>query len=389
MFSENHQGKKIIDGTGAGILIDYAILVEAGRIQEISPWQQDEFRGEILDLGDVTVLPGLIDTHLHFMLDPRNPEGYFDPEQSKIAMTVRTIANVQESLRAGVTTAGDCGALNEIIFPVRDAINNGELVGPRILSSGNPLVPAGGHGEQMGRIAKGVKQVREAVRIQAEAGADFIKVMATAGGGEDPGKSHYSREELTALRKEAEKYGLVVAAHAHGSQGIRDCILAGIQRIEHCTFFNGEEGFDFDSQAAQAIADQGIIVSPTNVIDYRRIEQNGKGAPRAEHNQIWRSLLDHGVSFSASSDAGVTDIVYDDFALIPELMVTELGMSAMDALIACTWTAAKALRLDDEIGTLEAGKQADLIAVLGNPLEDIKNCRNISMVMRDGHQICF
>ena len=135
---------------------------------------------------------------------------------------------------------------------------------------------------------------------------------------------------------------------------------------------------------ADAITDQDIIVSTTNVIDFRRIEQGGEGAPRNELNQVWRKLLAHGVTFAASSDAGVTDLLYDDYALIPELMVSELGMSPIEAIIACTQTGAGALGLQDEIGTIEAGKVADLVAVSGNPLEDITFLRHVKIVMRDG-----
>ena len=377
--------RRLIDSSGAETRWDQAILVEDGRIQAVVPWAKGRFEGKILDLGDVTLLPGFIDTHLHITFDPTNPSGYYDPAQDPFEIILRAAGNAQGALRAGVTTVGDCGAHNEIIFPLRQAIADGMLIGPRIIASGNPIVPVGGHGaERIGRTASGVDEIREAVRQQAEAGADFIKVMATSGGGENPGESHYGLEELTVLRKEAQRYNLIVAAHAHGTQGIRDCVAAGIQRIEHCTFYNGDAGFDFDPQVAEAIVDKGIIVSPTNVIDYRRIAQGGKGAPRDELNAIWRQLLARGVSFAASSDAGVTDILYDDYALIPELMVSELGMSSMDAILACTQTAAKALGLQHEIGTIEVGKTADMVAVSGNPLEDITALRRVRAVMRDG-----
>jgi len=380
--------KRIIAGTGAEALLDYAILVENDRIHAVVPWQDGKFDGDVLDLGDVTLLPGFIDTHLHITLDPTNPDGYYDPDQDPYEIILRTVGNAQSALRAGITTLGDCGARNEIIFPVQEAIKKGVIVGPRVLTSGNPIVPAGGHGaDRVGRIASGIDEIRDAVRQQAEAGADFIKVMATSGGGEQPGESHYGGEELTALREEADNFNLVVAAHAHGTDGIRNCIQAGIQRVEHCSFFNGDAGFDFDPQAAQSIADQGIIVSPTNVIDYRRIEHGGEGAPRDELNQIWRKLLDHGVSFAASSDSGVTDMLYDDYALIPELMVSELGMTPMEAILACTQVAAKALGLEDEIGTLEAGKIADMVAVDGNPIEDISSFRAVRFVMCDGQPV--
>jgi imidazolonepropionase-like amidohydrolase len=292
-------------------------------------------------------------------------------------------------LRAGVTTIGDCGADNRIIFPVRDAIDREEIIGPRVIASGTPFTPAGGHGaDTIGRGVSGIEELRIAVREQAQAGANFIKVMATSGGGENPGKSHYSVAELTTLREEAAHYGLIVAAHAHGTQGIRDCVTAGIQRIEHCTFYNGQHGFDFDAGTAQAIADQGIIVSPTNVIDYRRIEKGGQGAPRAELNVIWRSLLSAGVCFAASSDAGVTDMYYDDYALIPELMVSELGMSPREAIAACTRNAAAALGLQADLGTLAVGKLADFVAVEGNPLQDITAMRSVHLVGRSG-KICY
>lgn len=379
------RARRIVDGTGRDVLFDHAILIENGHIYSVAPRVEERFEGDVLDLGDATLLPGFIDTHLHITLDPTNPQEYYDPNQDPIEISLRAVGNAQSALRAGITTLGDCGARNEIIFPLQAAMQHGSIIGPRILASGNAIVPAGGHGaDRIGRVASGVAGVRAAVREQAKAGADFIKVMATSGGGESPGESHYSVAELTALREEAMKHGLIVAAHAHSTQGIRNCVAAGIQRIEHCTFYNGESGFGFDTQAAQAIADQGIIVSPTNVIDYRRIENGGQGAPRAELNEIWRSLLAHGVSFAASSDAGVTDMLYADYALIPELMVLEVGMSSLEAVIACTQTAAKALGLLDETGTLEAGKAADLVAVSGNPLEDISTMRQVRMVMRGG-----
>lgn len=378
---------RIIDGTPGGVFEDACLVIENGRVKEILPHCAPPQDAMQLQLRGGTILPGFIDTHLHLMLNPGHPTLYFDPEQPLQDVMLRTVANAQASLRVGVTTVGDCGALNEIIFPLRDAINRGEITGPRILASGRPIVPTGGHGAAMGQHAKGVEEVRAAVRTQTEAGADFIKVMATAGGGEEPGESHYTLEELQALQDEAAKHGLVVAAHAHGSQGIKDCAIAGIERIEHCTFYNGEAGFKFDPDTARMIADKGIIVSPTNVIDYRRIEQGGVGAPRAELNEVWRKLLQFGIRFAASSDAGVTDLMYDDYALIPETMVRELGMSPMEAITACTKTAAEALRVDKELGTLEPGKLADLVIVQGNPLQNIEACRNVQMVMKAGLQV--
>ena len=310
---------RLIDGNACEIQVDQAVVVENDRLLSLLPWGEVAAPDAFLDLSHLTLLPGFIDTHLHITLDPTKPV-FYDPKQDPIEITLRAISNAQSALRAGVTTLGDCGAENRIIFPVREAIEKEQIVGPRMLVSGAPLAPAGGHGTQLfGGGVSGIDNIRTAVREQIQSGADFIKVMATSGGGEKPGESHYGIPELTAAREEAARYGRVVAAHAHGTQGIRDCVTAGIQRIEHCTFFSGESGVGFNPQVAQAIADQGIIVSPTNIIDYRRIEKGGKGAPREELNKIWRSLLAYGVSFAASSDAGVTDMFYDDYALIPQI----------------------------------------------------------------------
>jgi imidazolonepropionase-like amidohydrolase len=377
----------LIDGVNPTPRFDQAIRLNEGWIASIEDWLPGETALH-LDLSPFVVMPGLIDTHVHLTFDPGASGSPYDPQEARERIIQRTRENSQAMLSAGVTTAGDCGAQDEVIFPARQACQLDPACGPRILTSGYAIVPQGGHAaELIGREASGVDELRRAVLERAAAGADFIKVMATAGGGESPGQSHYNLEELIAIREAAEGCGLVVVAHAHGVQGIRDCVQAEIHRIEHCTFYAPDGSFAFDPAIAREIARQGIIVTPTNAIDYRRIAWGGEGAPREELIRIWRQLLEAGVAFAAGSDAGVKDIFYADYALIAELMVGELGMSPWQALQACTRTAAMALRLENTVGALEPGKQADLVVLAGNPLEDITALRKVSQVIRNGQVV--
>ncbi len=380
---------RLIDGTGRDPLANQAVVIQSGRIKDIKPWDDDVIpaNAEIIDLGAMTLLPGFIDAHVHLILDAaRGP--VFDPEiDTETRVLLRAVGNAQAALRAGVTTLCDCGGPNQIVFSVRDAINRGDIIGPRILASGAVITTEGGHGDKFGLICKGVEEVRQAVIEQVEAGADLIKIMATGGGGEDPGESLFNSEELHALKAETDRLGVRVAAHCHGTAGIRNCVAAGIHRIEHGTFMN-LQGSVFNPEIATEIVRKGIYVCPTNVIDYRQMKRQGNSeaglAPRSQLNVTWRKLYQHGVKLVASSDAGVTLIHHDDYALIPELMVTELGMSPMQAILSGTKVAAEALGLGDEIGTVEAGKQADLVAVKGNPLEDITALRQVGLVMKEG-----
>ncbi len=382
---------RLIDGTGREPILDQMIVIQHGRIQSITPWSDNQLKEEFIDLSQATLLPGFIDVHVHLMMDAaRGP--VFDPQiDTEQALLLRTIGNAQAMLRAGVTTVCDAGAVNEIIFPVRDAINAGILIGPRILASGKVITTEGGHGDQFGRLTSGVEDARQAVSEQVAAGADLIKIMATGGGGEDPGQSLFTLAELQAMKEEADRLGVRVAAHCHGTEGIRNCVTAGIQRIEHCTFMN-REGSHFDAEIAAAIVRKGIFVCPTNVIDYRQMERQGGSeeglAPRSQLNVTWRKLVQSGAQMVAGSDAGVTRIYHDDYALIWELMVAELGLTPMEAIVSGTAVAARALGLEEEIGTLAADMTADLVAVSGNPLQDISAVRQVRMVMRGGQVVC-
>ena len=394
----------MIDGKGGEPLTNQAIVVQDGWIRDIKPEGDESIASlsqetEVIDIEGATFLPGLIDAHVHLTLNAdffsadKKPTDV-PPEESDESILLRAVGNAQAALRVGVTTVCDCGGQNHLIFALRDAIKGGVIEGSRVIASGNVITTSEGHGSSVGRVvATSSEEVRQVVVEQVEAGADFIKIMVTGGGGDNPGKSQYDLAELQAATAEARRLGKRVAVHCHGTMGIKDSVEAGVTRIEHCTFVEqGVPGFDAD--IAEAMVQKGIYVCPTNTVDYRQMQMLGDSekvkelAPRAQLNTTWRELLRHGVQLIAGSDAGCSQVFCDDYALIMELMVGELGMSPMQAILAGTKVAAEALGMEDEIGTLEVGRRADIIAVSGNPLEDITALRRVRLVMIEGKVVC-
>ena len=392
---------KMIDGKGGEPLTNQEVVVQDGWIRDIRPWTEGSLcsPGEMIDVGSATLLPGLIDAHVHLVLDAvffsaGSKPSDVPPEEHDEAVLLRAVGNAQAALTAGVTTVCDCGGPNHLIFALREAIKSGVIKGPRVIASGNVITTSKGHGGSVGRVvATSSEEIRRAVVEQAEAGADFIKIMVTGGGGKEPGKSQYSVEELEAATAEARRLGKRIVVHCHGTLGIRDAVEAGVTRIEHCSFVrpHATDLPKFVPDVAEAIARKGIYVCPTNTVDYRQKqrvddpEKVKRMAPRAQLNMVWRELLRCGVKFIAGSDAGISQVFCDDYALILELMVEELGMSPLQAVLAGTRVAAEALGMEDEIGTLEVGKRADIIAVGDDPLKDSTALCDVRLVLADGN----
>ena len=398
---------RLIDGRRAEPLLDHALFIEDGQIHDLKPWRNELSTTQVIDLGNATLLPGFIETHAHLVLDPgMHDRSNWHPSNETLLLL--DVGNAQSALRAGVTTICDAGGPNPILFALRDAIRDGTVIGPRLLASGYPITTARGHGMPdeytdkqpasdkpattprktvLGLVATTAEEVRQAVRAQVEAGADFIKTMATGGGGKPV--SQYGFAELHAAVTESRNLGKRIIAHCHGTAGIRDAVEAGVTRVEHCSFL--EEGDSiFHADIAAKIVEKGIYVCPTNTVDYRNWQRfqepkdTERLAPRKQIVPTWRALYEHGVQFVAGSDAGTSHVFFDDYALIMELMVKELGMTPMQAILSGTRIAAEAIGLEKEIGTLETGKCADLVAVEGNPLNDITALRQIRLVMSSG-----
>jgi imidazolonepropionase-like amidohydrolase len=395
---------RLFDGTGAepvspGIVVvkDGKILA-AGRDGDLSV-PADARR---IDLGDATLLPGLIDAHTHLvgrtLGDPAQETSIVRDYPSFGA--ILGVVNAQKTLAAGFTTVRNVGAHNFDDMALRKAIDEGIVPGPRMRNAGHGLSITGGHGDANGYrpgllegsvktgLANGPDEVRAAVRNQIKYGADLIKVMATGGvlsEGDAVGETQYTFEELKAIVEEATKLGRKVAAHAHGTEGIKIATRAGVASIEHGSFL--------DDEGASLMAQHGTYMVPTLVAG-ERVEKAAKDGIlkglRAEKahaaangmRAAIRRAVQYRVPIALGTDAGVTPHGANAREFI--LLVEWGGMSPKDALVAGTLHGAKLLGWDDRIGSLAPSKWADIVAVAGDPTRDIHQMEKPTFVMKGG-----
>ena len=370
-----------------------------------SSWRRERCRAvaqsdaQRLDYPGQVIAPGLIDSHVHLMWSGAGVENGVDPS------TRRSDSRMPGSrcgrwptcgpaLSRGVTTVRDCGGLAEVIIPVAQAVRDGLLMAPRVVTAGAPLTTTGGHCWFLQNEAEGEAAVRRAVRRMHKAGADFIKVMATGGGtrGTNPRAAQYELEELQAIVHDAHRLGLRVTAHAHGTEGIERCVGAGCDGIEHCTWLARDRpGTDYRPELVEQIRAQGIFVCRT-IAGFERwpleeLQAAGARHPAWDAFATFRALVAAGVPVIAGTDAGIVDTNFVDLARTLETMVGLGGMTPAAVLQAATATAAQALALDDRVGTLEVGKRADCIVLDADPLADIRALRQVRAVIRDGVQV--
>lgn len=387
----------LIDGTGRSAQRQKMLVIRDGRIVYIGEeggWTTGpEESVTELDLGGGYVLPGLIDCHVHLA-----GEG---AEDSRLRgdngwATLLMLKHAQNSLAAGVTTVRDVGGRHGLEFSVRRAIESGMWAGPRMQLAGKLLsITSAGteYYEGMYREADGPDEVRKAAREQLKAGADLIKVLATGAvlaPGELPGAVQYGLDELRVAVEEAGKVGKPVAAHAHGIQGIRNAVEAGARTIEHGTYLYQDE------RVMGSMAEREIFLVPTLKAGFDVLYGDRPGVPdwimeklKEVQDHALRSVrraLELGVPIAMGTDASTPYNFHGDNAMELVWMV-EAGLSPMQAIVASTANAARALGWDSWLGTLEEGKVADLFVVRGNPLDDLRilaDRRNIELVIKDG-----
>ncbi|MGD9630943.1 MAG: amidohydrolase family protein [Pyrinomonadaceae bacterium] len=395
---------RIIDGTGAPPIVNGVIVILDDTIMAVGPAGRINIPtgARVIDLGDATLLPGFIDAHTHIigrvLGDPEANNSIFrDPDSFGAILGVR---NAQMTLMAGFTTIRNVGAGNFNDLALKRAINEGWVPGPRILGAGHALGITGGHCDENGfkpgaadgdyktGIADGPEQVRAAVRYQIKYGADLIKTCATGGvlsEGDAVGATQYTFEELKAMVEEANKLERKVAAHAHGTEGIKIATRAGVASIEHGSFL--------DDEGAKLMAERGTYLVPTLMAGetVESLAKNGvlKGfrgekalMAAAAMRKAIRTAIANNVKIALGTDAGVIQHGTNGHEFT--LMVEWGGMRPMDAIQAGTLNAAKLLGLDKSIGSLSIGKFADIVAVAGDPLTDIKRMENVVFVMKNG-----
>lgn len=376
---------RLITGRG-DVLEDAAVLVDGPKISDVVEWSSIEAQkgAEELDLSGLTVLPGLIDTHLHFAIGP----GQNYVEQFRHSDSIHLISgviNARCTLDSGVTTARDLGARNRVALDLRQASESGLILSPRLLVCGRSITMTGGHFHYCNAEADGYEGVRRITRQLLKEGVDFIKIMTSGGGtvGTRRELPSYTGEEIRAAVDVAHSLGKTVIAHCHATQAIINAIEAGVDIIEHCSFLepDGKGGIrhEFREDVAREIVEKGIyvdnILGPTrlNPINQERSLKNFQGFREA------------GAKILPGTD-GLRLFQTGLMPLALEMWVRG-GTSPMEAIMAATSESAEASGIGEIVGTIEKGKEADLVVVDGNPLEEINVLREPLLVFKGGRII--
>ena len=396
---------RLIDGTGAAPINNAVVVVTDNTITAVGAAGAVNIpaNARMIDLGDVTLLPGFIDAHTHLigrvLGDPAGDDAGVRDFESFAA--ILSVAHARATLMAGFTSVRNVGASGKFDdMALRKAIDEGWTAGPRMMSAGHAIGMRGGHCDENGfrpglfdpgieeGIADGPDQIRAAVRYQIKYGADVIKTCATGGvlsEGDAVGATQYTFEELKALVDEANKLERKVAAHAHGTEGIKIAVRAGVSSIEHGSFL--------DDEGARMMKERGTFLVPTlsaaegvegaaksGVLKGLRAEKALAAAAAARH--AIKLAVANKISIALGTDAGVVPHGTNAHEFV--LMVQWGGMSPMDSIMAGTSNGAKLLGWDKHLGTLAAGKWADIVAVPGDPLKDIETMQKVVFVMKNG-----
>ena len=392
---------QLFDGVQEGILSNVSILIDGNQITDVLPSNEvTNFDGEIIDLSNQFVMPGLIDAHIHMNMNGQPNMMDLLSHTTIGELALMSMKNVQQDLLAGFTTLRDEGGYGFSDVSVKNAINSGLIVGPRLLVSGMSISSTGGHGDNhltpymsggtFSTIVDSPDEARKAARYTFKYGADQLKIMATGGVisfGDEPGAPELSFEEMKAALDIANSRGKISSAHAHGAKGIKQAIKAGITSIEH--------GMMIDEEAMDLMVTHGVYLIPTIIAAHRIVEfgvEHGIPAWAVEkaaqclenHGSNLKIMKEKGVKIGFGSDAATPFNKHGEQGFEFELM-TRYGFTPLETLFCATKVNAKLLKMDHLIGSIESGKLADIVAFPKSPLEDITTMTQCCFVMKDGN----
>lgn len=378
---------RLIDGTGA-VFDQATVLIRGSKIAAAGSSRDIVIpKGSTrIDGRGLAIIPGLIDCHVHLCLGGE-PDVVATVESESPSYTLlKSARHAKLTIEAGFTTVRDVGSRDHSIFALKRAIESRVMPGPRIVGAGLAICMIGGHARFIGQEVKGTAKVRQAVEAQIAAGAEVIKVIASGGvltPGTSPDQAQMTMEELSAAVDAARVRNKKVAAHAHGASGMKNAIHAGVHSIEHATLL--------DDDAGNLMKRHGVYMVPTlSALATTAAGRPGCGIPESalgkaksmtkRHQASFRKAHRSGILIAMGTDAGTPFNYHGDNAQELERMVA-LGMTPMEAIVASTSAAARLIGIQDSVGTLEKGMQADLVVIAGNPLRRIELLRDRSRIM--------
>jgi len=396
---------RMLDVESGRVVADPLVLVEGDKIVSVTPGGHAPAGMQVLDLGNVTLLPGLIDVHVHITGDSTISTGNYYRDiltRSPIDEAVTAHLFAKRTLDAGFTTVRNLGSGSYIDVALRNAIDRGLVEGPRILAATLPLGATGGHADDTTGfapniefhgetgVANGIDAVRARVRENVKRGADVIKFMASAGvlsNETSVGAPQYSQAEMDAIVDEAHRWGKKVAAHAHGTEAIKMAIRAGVDSVEHCSFID-DEGLKLAKQHGT------YLVFDIYNDDFILAEYGKLGVPPAQiakeklvgrvQRENFRKAVQAGEKMAFGTDAGVYPHGWNAKQFAKEV---EWGMTPLQAIRSATINAADLIGWQDKVGAIKPGYYADMVAVSGDPLADVSTLEHVGFVMKGGHVV--
>ncbi len=394
----------LVDGTGAAARRHGCVVIDDGRIafvgtrQELDAVFPKRHGWEEIDGTGASLIPGLIDGHAHLTIENKDDESYPGTDAPREAIALYTLQAAREAMAAGLTTLADCGSIGDVLLYVRDAIDQGAVVGPRILAAGPSVTTTAGHGHYLGieELADNADQIKIAIRKLVFRGVDFIKIMATGGASDPPTnryREQYSEEEMRVAVEDAHRLRKRVVAHVNATQGIVNSVRAGVDALAHCNWLGPEEGsVVYIPEVAQEAGEKGIFVDLNVFATLPRIaDRDGEvfgweGPGQVEHRfDLIRDMERRGCKSYFSSDHMGRNI-----ATFPKALVAAchtLKLDPVEVIFRVTGRAAEGIWLQDEIGTIEAGKAADLVLLNGDVAESIEALCDVRAVMRGGRTV--